>query len=152
MTEAHTESKWPRCWLMPPNGKIWTFRDVFAAEYRDIHARCPKIDGGVPDSQVPTVANGLVGVALSGGGNRSSTFCLGVLQAMNASGVLKNVNYLSTVSGGGYIGTAMTIGMSENGGTFPFGQTGKDVGETPETQHLRDNSRYLVQSGARSVI
>jgi hypothetical protein len=74
------------------------------------------------------------------------------LQALNASGVLKNVHYLSTISGGGYIGTAMTVAMSLSGGTFPFGKTGQDIGETPETRHLRDNSRYLLQDGARSLI
>jgi hypothetical protein len=130
----------------------WDFDDVFRAEYRDLYARCNDLPGGAPAGQTPTVENGLIGVSLSGGGNRSSTFCLGALQAMNETGILKNVNYLSTVSGGGYIGTALTVGMSTNGGTFPFGKTGQDVGETPETRHLRDNSRYLVQAGARSVI
>ena len=130
----------------------WSFADVFTAEYRDLYARCNDLPKGAPDGQTPTVENGLIGVSLSGGGIRSATFCLGALQAMNESGILKNVNYLSTVSGGGYIGTALTVGMSTNGGTFPFGKTGQDVGETPETRHLRDNSRYLVQEGARSVI
>jgi hypothetical protein len=130
----------------------WSFADVFSAEYRDLYARCDDLPGGAPNRQTPTVENGLIGVSLSGGGIRSATFCLGALQAMNESGILKNVNYLSTVSGGGYIGTALTVGMSTNGGTFPFGKTGQDVGETPETRHLRDNARYLVQNGARSVI
>src|SRR6476660_4533815 len=97
-------------WPKPANGCFWTFDEVFAAEYADIHARCPNVAGGAPSGQIPTVRNGLVGLALSGGGNRSSTFCLGVLQALNASGALKNIHYLSTVSGGGYIGTAMTGG------------------------------------------
>jgi hypothetical protein len=140
-----------REWPKPGNGSFWTFDEVFAAEYRDIHERCGSLPGGAPGNQVPTVENGFVGVALSGGGNRSSTFCLGVLQALNATGTLENVHYLSTVSGGGYIGTAMTVGMS-TGGSFPFGQTGVDVGETPETRHLRDNSRYLLQDGVRSLI
>lgn len=45
-----------------------------------------------------------VGLALSGGGIRSATFCLGVLQALGASKKLHHVDFLSTVSGGGYIG------------------------------------------------
>ncbi|MBW6526576.1 patatin-like phospholipase family protein [Sphingomonas sp. RHCKR7] len=45
-----------------------------------------------------------VGVALSGGGIRSATFSLGVLRAMSRAGVLHRVDYLSTVSGGGYAG------------------------------------------------
>jgi GNAT superfamily N-acetyltransferase len=44
------------------------------------------------------------GLALSGGGIRSATFNLGLLQALAHLGVLKHVDYLSTVSGGGYIG------------------------------------------------
>lgn len=60
------------------------------------------------------------GLALSGGGIRSATFCLGVLQSMARAcapgavssgavstepGLLARFDYLSTVSGGGYIGS-----------------------------------------------
>ena len=41
---------------------------------------------------------------LLGGGIRSATFGLGVLQALHALGVFRHIDYLSTVSGGGYIG------------------------------------------------
>ena len=47
----------------------------------------------------------LFGVAFSGGGIRSATFNLGVLQALSDKGLLQHVDYLSTVSGGGYIGS-----------------------------------------------
>jgi hypothetical protein len=46
----------------------------------------------------------LVGLAFSGGGIRSATFNLGVLQALAELKLLYRVDYLSTVSGGGYIG------------------------------------------------
>jgi Patatin-like phospholipase len=137
----------------PPEGRqIWSFEDVFSAEYRDLFRRNTSLLGGEPSDQIPTVANGLTGIALSGGGIRSASFSLGVLQTINAAGILDRINYLSTVSGGGYIGTAMTVGMSTNNGKFPFGKTGEDAGETAETRHLRDNSRYLLQSGVRSAI
>jgi hypothetical protein len=45
-----------------------------------------------------------LGLALSGGGIRSAAFCLGVLQSLARSGWLRRVDYLSTVSGGGYVG------------------------------------------------
>src|SRR4051812_31722545 len=45
-----------------------------------------------------------VGIALSGGGIRSATFALGVFQALARSKQLRHVDYLSTVSGGGYFG------------------------------------------------
>lgn len=43
-------------------------------------------------------------LCLSGGGIRSATFCLGVIQGLARAGWLKRFHYLSTVSGGGYIG------------------------------------------------
>jgi Patatin-like phospholipase len=46
-----------------------------------------------------------LGVAFSGGGIRSATFNLGILQGLAEHGLLKYVDYLSTVSGGGYIGS-----------------------------------------------
>jgi hypothetical protein len=47
----------------------------------------------------------LLGLAFSGGGIRSATFNLGVLQALSELKLLKEFGYLSTVSGGGYIGS-----------------------------------------------
>ncbi len=49
---------------------------------------------------------GVVGLALSGGGIRSATFCFGVLQVLERKGFMKHVDFLSTVSGGGYTGSA----------------------------------------------
>ena len=46
-----------------------------------------------------------VGLAFSGGGIRSATFNLGVLQALADLKLLCRIDYLSTVSGGGYIGS-----------------------------------------------
>ncbi len=50
----------------------------------------------------------LIGLAFSGGGIRSATFNLGVLQALAELRLLKRFDYLSTVSGGGYIGSWLT--------------------------------------------
>src|SRR5690606_17379219 len=47
---------------------------------------------------------GRVGLAISGGGIRSATFGLGVLQSLAKQQRLRHVDYLSTVSGGGYVG------------------------------------------------
>ena len=49
-----------------------------------------------------------VGLALSGGGIRSASFNLGLLQALYNRGLLRHVDYLSTVSGGGYVGSYLT--------------------------------------------
>ena len=54
----------------------------------------------------------LVGLSLSGGGIRSATFGLGVLQALHALGVFRHIDYVSTVSGGGYIGAWLQAATS----------------------------------------
>jgi hypothetical protein len=48
---------------------------------------------------------GPAALCISGGGIRSATFALGILQGLARHGVLKGFEYLSTVSGGGYIGS-----------------------------------------------
>ena len=91
-----------------------------------------------------------VGVALSGGGIRSAAFSLGALQALDFYGVITRTDYLSTVSGGGYVGACLTASMSQNGGTFPFGGAA-DVRDDPAIGHLRNYSNYLVPR-ARSAL
>ncbi|MDA5193179.1 hypothetical protein NYP16_04310 [Alphaproteobacteria bacterium LMG 31809] len=49
-----------------------------------------------------------MGVAMSGGGIRSATFNLGLLQALSRYGLFSHADYLSTVSGGGYLGSAIS--------------------------------------------
>jgi hypothetical protein len=57
----------------------------------------------------------LVALALSGGGIRSATFALGVLQGLASFGLLRCFDYLSTVSGGGYIGGWLTAWIKREG-------------------------------------
>ena len=60
---------------------------------------------------------GLLGLAFSGGGIRSATFNLGVLQGLARLKLLHRVDYLSTVSGGGYIGSWLSAWVHRaNGG------------------------------------
>ena len=112
----------------------------------------------------------LVGVAFSGGGIRSATFNLGVLQALGRLKLLTRVDYLSTVSGGGYIGgwlAAWIRRVGEPGPSRPSRPTWTSVEAVeshldprterlkvndptaaepePETiHHLRAHSRYLA--------
>lgn len=57
-----------------------------------------------PGPQRPAAQKSLIGLAFSGGGIRSATFNLGVLQALAKRNLLRSIDYVSTVSGGGYIG------------------------------------------------
>src|SRR5215831_6269207 len=98
----------------------------------------------------PTENSSLVGLTLSGGGIRSASFCLGALQALDKAGVLKNVDYLSTVSGGGYIGTSLSAAMSRSKGEFPF--TGSLTQDEPYSiQHIRNHSNYLFPQGIINI-
>jgi hypothetical protein len=94
----------------------------------------------------------LTGLAFSGGGIRSAAFCLGAAQALDSVAgegeprVFDAFDYLSTVSGGGYVGTSIVSGMMQEPYTFPFASK-LDAQETPETQHLRNYSNFLVPNG-----
>ncbi|MCP4897133.1 MAG: hypothetical protein GY906_09190 [bacterium] len=92
-----------------------------------------------------------IGLALSGGGIRSATFNLGVLQALGEKGVLKLVDYLCTVSGGGYIGGCLSSLMTATSGSAKWKRDGKfDMGQKlplrfPEQiHHLRTHGDFLI--------
>lgn len=95
----------------------------------------------------PTANSHVVGLALSGGGVRSASFCLGALQALDQAGVLKNVDYLSTVSGGGYVGTSLSAAMTHSKGDFPF-TSSLTQDEPYPVQHIRNHSNYLFPHGS----
>jgi hypothetical protein len=59
--------------------------------------------------------NDQAALCLSGGGIRSASFALGVLQAFARKGLLTDFHYLSTVSGGGYIGGWLQRWIHEKG-------------------------------------
>lgn len=114
-----------------------------------------------PETADPTTAHKLTGLCLSGGGLRSAAFSLGALQALffhcgkrSAKGRsdLPMIDYISSVSGGGYMAACMSLGMTRSGGEFPFGDANNGSTETSTTRHLRDNSRYLLAGGIVSFI
>ncbi|WP_051953707.1 patatin-like phospholipase family protein [Methylocapsa aurea] len=90
------------------------------------------------------------GLALSGGGIRSASFGLGTLQALHAHSGIEGIDYLSTVSGGGYIGCAMTAAMQSTKGDFPFTNP-KSFDDTASVRHIRDFSNYLIPHGLLDV-
>src|SRR5262249_4060010 len=93
-----------------------------------------------------------IGLALSGGGIRSAAFCLGALQALDTAGTLKQVDYLSTVSGGGYTGACWSgfAACAEKEG-LPF-PSFLEAEESPALRHIRDHSNYLIPRGAWDVV
>jgi hypothetical protein len=143
-----------------------SFDEVFAAEIDAINTRRLmhllarpvagwEIEGHDPDGKPivsPTAASELIGLSLSGGGVRSAAFCLGALQALDESGVLARVDYISSVSGGGYIGTSTVAGMSVSKDCqFPF-PSKLQPEEQPSLRHVRDHSNYLFPHGRADVL
>jgi hypothetical protein len=68
-------------------------------------------DCPAPPRHIPNIAN-IMGLALSGGGIRSASFNLGFLQGLAFKGMLGQFDYLSTVSGGGFIGAWWSAWLS----------------------------------------
>jgi hypothetical protein len=86
--------------------KVAEFPEVCQAERTEIALR--RREAGVSPSSNHVLPRDLVGLSLSGGGNRSASFNLGLIQALYERGLLRHIDYLSTVSGGGYAGACLS--------------------------------------------
>lgn len=96
-------------------------------------------------------------LALTGGGIRSASFGIGVMQALNSAGlfgskptIFKKLRFLSTVSGGGYSGCALTW-YSRLFNLFPFGVLSSFAGSKDSTgeenktlSYIRTHGNYLI--------
>ena len=110
--------------------------DTLERLYREIH-----------DLDPPRAA-----LCLSGGGIRSASFALGVIQALARHGLLPQFHYLSTVSGGGYIGAWLSAWRwheRDDGRVFSRlvqrdGDGDAAFAEPPQLTELRANSNFLT--------
>jgi hypothetical protein len=98
-----------------------------------------------------------VALAISGGGIRSATFALGVLVALARRNLLYQFDYLSTVSGGGYLGAFLTTFLNVEIVASQTPQIGlrreqlpfrRDDGEAAALRHIRHHSKYLATGRA----
>jgi Patatin-like phospholipase len=138
------------------------FEEIFEHELRSIAAARSKVDPAKAPRAREDVTKDLSALCLSGGGIRSATFCLGGLQALDRCGILRSFDYLSTVSGGGYIGSWLmalikrlsdqtikpdlpifrTVSTSED--SFGGRILDRNKVEPAAMQFLRENSSYLA--------
>lgn len=146
--------------------KLYDYQAVIEAEHSAIRMRRSlqgrKIE---EDEQIPDI----VGLSLSGGGIRSASFCMGALQALQSRDLIKEIDYLSTVSGGGYIGASMVAAMTrshENAETDCqeageadisadrtfLSKNSYDFQDNENVQHIRDHSRYLMPHGIGDIL
>lgn len=120
--EATASSSW-WAWLRwskdesKANQNGYQFDQVFAAEVHEIQRRWTQAYPDRVERQfakgcdTATVHHGLAGIAFSGGGIRSATINLGIAQALFKYGVFDHFDYMSTVSGGGYLGSSISAIM-----------------------------------------
>ncbi len=117
------------------------------------------------------------GICLSGGGVRSAVTCMGILEVLSKRRLLRHFHYLSTVSGGGYAGAAMTTWLDERMGATTGESAAPDSVDVPFVadsknlranislerakkldenaayiRHVRANVSYLAPNGALGVL
>jgi hypothetical protein len=131
--------------------------ELAGAEDLLIEARRRAISSSIP-------IESRIGIGLSGGGIRSATFCLGVFQALarakrdGAPTLIQQLDYLSTVSGGGYfggfLGRLYTRAWVKGPADVERVLRGEDT--PPEGakafRFLRDNGRYLAPRGSGDLL
>jgi len=140
----------------PAGSQSKTFSEVFPEEIEVIRSARNKRQ--TPPRTRP-VEEDLIGLTFSGGGIRSATFNLGVIQAFAKNHLLNSIDYLSTVSGGGYIGSWLSSWAyyvsKERGGDAnhislieaELNRTARNLEDIPEPAQvffLRKYSNYLT--------
>jgi hypothetical protein len=134
---AYTPSKW-----------------LLKAELDEVNKRRDKfgIDRVEPtgDPYIRAAKSGLLGICFSGGGIRSATFNLGILQGLAELKLLHCFDYLSSVSGGGYIHQWLAAWGKREGFEkvaemlIPLPEQGSPKSHPEPIRWLRRYSNYLT--------
>jgi len=149
-----------------PHRRRWRWYVLWEHEAPPVSALNPVVD---PNPK-------RIGICCSGGGIRSASFNLGVLQELQAERVLQQAEFLTAVSGGSYIAGAFamvaktdakTEGPDSDGSEGGDSEKGKANGSkgrdsdpklvtrdhppffpgSPEEQYLRNRISYIAPSG-----
>jgi len=107
--------EWPRPFSLVLREEMKQIEESRRLKRTDGEPAEPSLAATALDASDLAVHKKLFAVAFSGGGIRSATFNLGVLQKLSDIGLLARVDYLSTVSGGGYIGSWLAGWICKNG-------------------------------------
>ena len=139
-----------------PSDTSLTLEQVLTEEYERLHGPFAAPTGttglGGLYAAIHALPEKRTALCLSGGGIRSATFALGVMQGLAKFNVLPQFHYLSTVSGGGYIGGWLTAWLHNShndvaavaGALASVNPANKLDPEPPPISHLREYSNYLA--------
>ena len=133
---------------------------ILEDEYTHLHGPLPPdyyTKNPTPEARLKAIyalIHGLEGeerraaLCISGGGIRSATFALGILQGLARCGLLDRFHYLSTVSGGGYIGSWLSSWIKRADrdtvvGALAGATVKANEVEPQPIRHLRSYSNYL---------
>jgi hypothetical protein len=95
----------------------------------------------------PSASLNLIGLSFSGGGIRAASLSLGVAQCLIEKGLWKYIDYLSTVSGGGYTGSCLSALMAGRHDGEKLLVHREGMGGPAALNHLRNNSNFLLPGG-----
>lgn len=135
--------------------------EMLEEEYVSLHGVLPDqhySDNKTPEERLKAIYSRIhalekrrSALCISGGGIRSATFALGVIQGLARLKLLKEFDYLSTVSGGGYVGSWLSAWIHRDPeaaeGVFNKLKDKPRSALDPEPRpirHLRAYSNYLT--------
>ncbi|NBA93598.1 GMC oxidoreductase [Pseudomonas sp. R5(2019)] len=122
-----------------------------AVEAAAIRERRTAVDPEYQDPQTDTarLPKDTIGLAFSGGGIRSATFCLGLLQALAKCHRLRDIDIVSSASGGGYIAAFLGRLFTRMRPDLPnkAARVESILKGSPEIDWLRRNSQYIDGGG-----
>lgn len=131
---------------MEDKGYHKSIEEVIKKELEALSAKRRKCN---PDDGVDNPSN-LFGIALSGGGIRSATINLGVLKILNKCGILPLADYISSVSGGGYIGGYVHAKLRRAGSAK---ESYAELFSENDVKHFKEYGYYLTPgSGVKECI
>jgi len=94
---------------------------------------------------------GSIGLALSGGGVRSASFNIGFLGGLNNGDTLKKIDYISTVSGGGYAAywyyTKLNWNLGEEENFFKMKELSDDESMDPYEYRFQEYLEHNMKMG-----
>jgi hypothetical protein len=124
----------------PADNLVEEFRVVHDAEPLDARLEPARSES---DIRVAHFEAGTTALCLSGGGIRSASFCLGVVQGLAKRNLLSKFDYLSTVSGGGYLGCMLAAWTYRTPNGASDVEAALTTGERVEGDALDTLRRYV---------